>query len=346
MADIRVEYAKMREDHARRQQKKTFISLDEARANKKQLTFTTHEIVKPVLTGVHELRNYDLAEIRKYIDWTPFFITWQLTGKYPTIFEDEIVGEEARKLFKDANDILDDIIKQKSIKAHAVFGLFPAHAVGDDVEVFADQSRQQQVATFHTLRQQTEKREGQPNRALADFIAPKEAGITDYIGAFAVTCGDGVEELEAYYASNHDDYNKIMVKALADRLAEAFAELLHERVRKEFWGYAANEQFTNQELIKEAYQGIRPAPGYPAQPDHTEKLTLFTLLDVENHTGISLTESLAMSPAASVCGMYYAHPDAEYFRIGAIGEDQLHDYAARKGYSVDEMAKWLSPLLG
>ncbi|TNE74765.1 methionine synthase [bacterium] len=346
MNDIQTEYQKMREDHARRQQKKTFISLDDARLNKNQLSFTSDEIKKPVLLGVHELKDYDLAEIRKYIDWTPFFITWQLTGKYPSIFEDATVGEEAKKLFNDANAMLDDIIKHKSIKANAVFGFFPANAVGDDIEVYSTQGLHDKMATLHTLRQQTEKREGQPNRALADFIAPKELGTTDYIGGFAVTCGEGVEELETYYASNHDDYNKIMVKSLADRLAEAFAELLHERVRKEFWGYAANEKLSNEELIRETYLGIRPAPGYPAQPDHTEKLTLFKLLDVENKTGITLTESLAMHPAASVCGIYFAHPEAEYFRIGSIDQDQLEDYAVRKGYSVDEMARWLSPLLG
>ena len=286
-----------------------------------------------------------MSEIKKYIDWNPFFITWQLTGKYPAIFEDAVVGEEAKRLFDDANGLLDEIIDKKQLTAKAVFGLFPAQSNGDDIEVFEDKACTKKIARFHTLRQQTEKREGQPNRALADFIAPKSSGVTDFIGAFAVTTGIGVEALEHKFIDQHDDYNKIMVKALADRLAEACTEMLHERVRKEFWAYDVNENLSNDELIREEYKGIRPAPGYPAQPDHTEKVTLFNLLDVTNRIGVELTESLAMNPAASVCGIYFAHPDAEYFRIGQIGEDQVDDYAKRKGMSKEEMERWLSPIL-
>lgn len=340
------EYAKMREDHARRQQKQTFLSIEKARLNKKECTFTSNEIKKPNLIGIHEFHDFDVAEIRKYIDWNPFFITWQLIGKYPAIFDDQVVGVEAKRVYDDANELLDIVIGKNQLKAKAVIGIFPAYSEGDDICVFSDQDCTNQIGKFHTLRQQTEKREGQPNRALSDFIAPKSAGITDYFGGFAVTAGIGVEELEAYYMSQHDDYNKIMIKSLADRLAEAFTELLHERVRKEFWGYDVQENLSNDELIHEAYKGIRPAPGYPAQPDHTEKETLFKLLDVTNRIGVVLTESLAMHPAAAVCGMYYAHPDAEYFRIGQIGEDQVEDYAARKGRTKEEMERWLSPILG
>ena len=342
---IKEEYQQMREAHSRRQKAKTLLSLEDSRANKKQVSFTQKEITKPVLHGVTELVNYDLSEIRKYIDWTPFFITWQLTGKYPAILEDTVFGEEAKKLLNDANALLDDIIKHKSLKANAVFGLFPARSNGDDIEVYSDQSCHSQIATFHTLRQQSEKREGQPNKALADFIAPIESGTIDYIGAFAVTTGIGIEELEQKFEAQHDDYNKIMVKALADRLAEAFTELLHKCVRKDFWGYSVSEELSNEELIKELYQGIRPAPGYPAQPDHTEKLTLFSLLDVQKRIGIDLTESLAMYPTASVCGIYFAHPEAAYFRVGEVSEEQVSDYARRKGFTKEEMEYWLSPIL-
>jgi len=273
-------------------------------------------------------------------------MTWELKGKYPSIFEDKNVGEEAKKLFDDANKLLDKVVNEKLLTANGIIGLFPANSVGvDDVEIYTDDSRSGVKRVLHTIRQQMQKSSGEPNIALADFIAPKESGVEDYIGMFAVTAGIGIEKLIEKFEKDHDDYNSIMIKAIADRLAEAFAEHLHELVRKEYWGYASDEKYSNEELIKEKYIGIRPAPGYPAQPDHTEKPIIFSLLDVEKNIGIKLTESLAMYPAASVSGLYFSHPEAKYFTVGKIGRDQVLDYHRRKGMSVEEIERWLSPTL-
>ena len=292
------------------------------------------------------LSNYPLSTLRNYIDWTPFFITWELKGKYPSIFEDKNVGTEAKKLFDDANKLLDKVINEKLLAANGVVGLFPANSVGvDDIEIYTDETRTGVKRVLHTIRQQVQKSTKEPNIALADFIAPKETGIEDYLGMFAVTAGIGIEKLVEQFEKEHDDYNSIMIKALADRLAEAFAEHLHELVRKDYWGYAFDENFSAEDLVKEKYVGIRPAPGYPAQPDHTEKPIIFSLLDAEKNTGIKLTESIAMYPAASVSGLYFSHPEAKYFTVGKIGKDQVLDYHRRKGMSVDEIERWLSPIL-
>lgn len=340
---IRNEYVELRENHKRKQSEKKLISIEEARKNKPSYTFES--ISKPNQLGVKVLHDYSLSEIRNYIDWTPFFLTWELKGRYPAIFDNKNYGIEAKKLFDDANTLLDKIIEQRLLKANAVYGIFPANSVDDDIEVYVDESRKGLLASFHTLRQQLLKTTNLPNVALSDFIAPKESGINDYIGAFAVTAGIGADELVKSYESSHDDYNSILVKAIADRLAEAFAELLHKKVRTEIWGYSVEEKLSNEELIAEKYAGIRPAPGYPAQPDHTEKLTLFKLLNVKESTGINLTESLAMHPAASVCGLYFAHPESKYFNVGKLAEDQVRDYAKRKGMSTKEVEKWLSSIL-
>ncbi|MCS7052543.1 MAG: methionine synthase [Ignavibacterium sp.] len=342
---IKEEYKKLREDYEKRRSDKNLIPLEKARENKLKINWNNTIIKRPNKLGITVLKNFSLAKLRNYIDWTPFFMAWELKGKYPSIFDDEKVGNEAKKLFDDANTLLDKIINQNLLTANGVIGLFPANSIEDDIEVYADESKHGILTVFHTLRQQLSKTEGQPNLALADFIAPKESGLTDYIGAFAVTAGIGIENLIQEYESRHDDYNSIMVKAIADRLAEAFAEHLHELVRKEFWGYTPEENFSNEELIKELYVGIRPAPGYPAQPDHTEKALLFDLLSVEENTGIKLTESFAMYPAASVCGLYFAHPEAKYFNVGKIEKDQVLDYHRRKGMSIEEIEKWLSPIL-
>ncbi|MCS6988977.1 MAG: methionine synthase [Chloroherpetonaceae bacterium] len=341
---IRLEYELVREDHARRKQEKKSLPIEVARRNKAKIDWKESDVYKPNRLGVFEV-GASLAELRNYIDWTPFFQAWELAGKYPDILRDEVVGREATKLFNDANAMLDKLIAENALKAKGVVGIFPANSVGDDVELYADETRSTVLRVVHFLRQQGEKAKGLPNLCLADFVAPKETGLRDYFGMFAVTAGIGAEELAKKYERENDDYSAIMVKALADRLAEAFAEYLHERVRKEFWGYAPNEKFTNDELIKEAYQGIRPAPGYPACPDHTEKRALFELLDVEAKTGIFLTESCAMYPTAAVSGYYIAHKDAQYFTTGKIERDQVEDYARRKGMTIEEAEKWLSPIL-
>jgi 5-methyltetrahydrofolate--homocysteine methyltransferase len=322
------------------------LTLDKARENRTQIDWDEFETNTPNSSGVTVIDDLPLATLRPYIDWTPFFITWQLTGKYPAILEDDIVGHEARKLFDDANRLLDEIIRDGSLKAKATFGLFPANSDGDDIHIYENESRTAVKSTIHMLRQQTVKRAGQPNKSLADFIAPKDSGKADHIGAFVVTAGIGIEKLLEKFQKDHDDYSSIMVKALADRLAEAFAEYLHEQVRTQYWGYAVDENLSNEELIKEGYRGIRPAPGYPANPDHTEKPFLFDLLDAEKNTGVSLTENFAMAPAASVCGWYFAHPDTEYFRLGDIDKDQVIDYHIRKGMSIAQIEKWLSPIIG
>jgi 5-methyltetrahydrofolate--homocysteine methyltransferase len=340
------EYEQLREDHLKRKSEKKLIAIDEARNNRLKIDWTNAKIVKPKNSGVSVLKNYPLEKLIAYIDWTPFFLTWELKGKYPAIFNNPSHGTEARKLFNDANVLLDKIIKDKLLIANGVAGIFPANSVGmDDIEIYTDENRNGVKRVLHTLRQQAKKNSGEPNFALADYIAPKDSGIKDYIGLFAVTTGIGIEKIVKKFEEEHDDYNSILVKALADRLAEAFAEHLHEIVRKEYWGYTAAENFSNEELIKESYSGIRPAPGYPAQPDHTEKPIIFDLLRVEENTGIKLTESLAMYPAASVCGIYFSNSASKYFNVGKIEKDQVLDYHRRKGMSVEELERWLGPIL-
>jgi len=343
---IEDEYSGIRETYAKKKSAKDFISLTDARKNKYKIDWSKTIIDKPAKTGVHRYEDVPLEELKKFIDWTPFFSAWEMKGKYPAIFEDPERGVEAKKLFDDANRLLDKMIEEKTVKASGVLGIFPANSVNDDdIEVYTDEKRSGIVASFYNLRQQSLKSAGLPNISLSDFIAPKETGMIDYIGGFAVTAGINLDAVVAEYEKNHDDYNSIMAKAIADRLAEAFAEYLHYKLRREIWGYAKDEKLSNDELISESYRGIRPAPGYPASPDHTEKLTLFGLLDVENATTIKLTENLAMYPAASVCGLYFAHPEAKYFGIGKIGEDQVNDYHKRKGMSKQQVEKWLKPVL-
>jgi 5-methyltetrahydrofolate--homocysteine methyltransferase len=345
VSDLAVEYEDVRRQYENRRRKKELITLSEARANAQNIDWKSYNIPSPKWTGVRALEDVSIEKLREYIDWNPFFIAWQLKGKYPAIFEDNEVGTEAKKLFEDANQLLDTLCKEASLKAKGVVGIFPANAEGDDIVVWENDEREEEKTRFHGLRQQGKKRSGQPNKSISDFIAPKETGIADYLGGFAVTAGIGAQEIENVFKEDHDDYNAILIKALADRLAEAFAEYLHSQVRIELWGYASDEKFKNEDLIKEEYQGIRPAPGYPAQPDHTEKPILFDLMSIAEATGIELTESLAMYPAASVCGLYFAHPEAEYFRLGDIGKDQVEDYAQRKNMTVEEIERWLSPVL-
>ncbi|MGE0859104.1 MAG: methionine synthase [Gammaproteobacteria bacterium] len=346
VAKIADEYATARARHAERQGASHLVALAEARANRASTDWRSYRSRVPEKPGIHVFNDYPLAELVPYIDWTPFFMTWQLAGKYPRILDDAVVGEHARQLYADARRMLDDIVQHDLLRANAVVGLFPADAINnEDIAVYADDSRRETLAIVHSLRQQGRKPDGQPHFALADFVAPKDSAVADYMGAFAVTAGLGLPELVRRYEAEHDDYSSIMAKALADRLAEAFAECLHARVRRELWGYARDERLGNDDLIAERYQGIRPAPGYPACPDHTEKRLLWELLDVEARTGIQLTESFAMHPGASVCGWYFAHPDARYFGVGRIGRDQVADYATRKGMTVAEAERWLAPNL-
>lgn len=378
LADIKAEYAKLREDHAKRGGEKAHISLEAARNNKAKIDWSNFTAVKPQFLGTRVYDDYDLADIAKYIDWTPFFQTWQLHGKYPKIFEDKVVGQEATKLFEDAAVLLGEIIRDKTLKARAVIGFWPANSIQDDIVLhhFEEETREvpcerhgshqhieykisrnasedlqagemiaDTATVLHHLRQQSQKASNLANYCLSDFVAPLESGHTDYIGGFAVTAGVGIEALLDKYEKDHDDYNSIMVKALADRLVEALAELMHEKVRKELWGYDKSESLTNEELIKEEYRGIRPAPGYPACPDHTEKRALFELLEAEK-LGITLTESFAMYPASSVSGWYFSHPDSRYFPVGKIFKDQVEDYARRKNMPLEEIERWLSPVLG
>jgi len=304
-------------------------------------------VTQPAFTGLRVFDDYPLAELVRYIDWSPFFKAWELSGKFPQILDDAVVGKEATHLYDDANAMLKKIVSEKWLRARAVLGFFPANTVNDDdIELYTDESRSEVRTVFHTLRQQIVHRGDAPDFALADFIAPQDTGIGDYIGAFAVTAGIGIEERVAAFEADHDDYNSILLKALADRLAEAFAERMHERVRQEFWGYAPAESLSNAELVREEYRGIRPAPGYPACPDHTEKAILWDLIDPAGNAGMTLTESFAMLPTASVSGMYFAHPEARYFGIGKIGRDQVEDYARRKDLSISETERWLAPVLG
>ena len=340
--ELAKEYDTVREQHARKKPRSKPVTLAEARGNAFKPDFSVMP-VKPANLGVTPV-TADLATLRNYIDWTPFFLTWSLAGKYPRILEDEVVGEQAQSLFNDANAMLDKIIEENSLQAKGVIGLFPANRVNDDVEIYTDESRSQVQGIAHHLRQQTLK-DKFANYCLADFVAEKSSGINDYIGAFAVTGGIGEDELADSYIQAGDDYNGIMVKAVADRLAEAFAEYLHEQVRKHYWGYASDESLSNDELIREKYQGIRPAPGYAACPEHTEKQLIWDLLSAEQHTGMKLTESYAMWPGASVSGWYFAHPDAKYFAVAKIQSDQVEDYAKRKGWTIEEAEKWLGPNL-
>lgn len=342
---VKAEYEEMRHNHMGRSEAKKFLSFDEAVANKLELKWGLDEVITPKFVGTKVFRGYDLNELRDYIDWTPFFQTWMLKGKYPAIFDDPAQGVEAKKLFDDANALLDEVIDNGSLEANAVVSIMPANAVGESIEVYSDESRNQVLHRFHFLRQQNKKAAAAANYSLVDFVAPKESEVADYLGGFAVTAGQGIEELIEKYEVENDDYHIIMIKAIADRLAEAFAELMHEKVRKEYWGYGAEESLDNEDLIKEKYRGIRPAPGYPACPDHTEKGTLFEWLDVEKNAGISLTESFAMYPAASVSGLYFAHPDSRYFGLGKISHDQVDAYAKTKGMRLEEMERWLAPNL-
>jgi 5-methyltetrahydrofolate--homocysteine methyltransferase len=342
---VRAEYTKVAEAHARNEADKQRLSLEKARANAQKIDWPSYAPPKPSFLGTRVFENYDLAEIARYIDWTPFFQTWELKGRYPAILEDENQGPAARQLFADAQAMLQKIIAEKWFNPKATIGLWPAGAVGDDIRLFTDETRKEELATFFTLRQQLSKRDGRPNVALADFVAPVDSGIGDYVGGFVVTAG--IEEIaiaERFERAN-DDYSSILVKALADRFAEAFAELMHERVRREFWGYAPNENLVPDELIGEPYRGIRPAPGYPAQPDHTEKETLFRLLDAEAKINVRLTESYAMWPGSSVSGIYIAHPDSYYFGVAKVERDQVEDYSVRKSMPVAEVERWLGPIL-
>ena len=340
---IRDEYDAFREQFLKRGKKKEFLSIEEARQNKFKIDWNSTEIVKPKQLGVQIINDFDISTLENYIDWSPFFRSWDLHGKYPKILNDNVVGKQASDLFKDAKELLKRIFDEKLLKAKAVFGLFPANSINDDDIEIQNSEFTNQNCKFLTLRQQSKKAEGKPNIALADFIAPKESGIEDFIGCFCVSTGFGTETLAKEFEKNHDDYNAIMIKALADRLAEAFAEYLHKEVRTNYWSYASNENLTNEELIKESYKGIRPAPGYPACPDHLEKKTIWQLLNVYESIGVELTESLAMWPAASVSGYYFGNQDARYFGLGKITIDQVNDYAKRRDVSVDEALKWLNP---
>ncbi|MGC2082486.1 MAG: methionine synthase [Bradyrhizobium sp.] len=343
--DVRSEYARIAEAHLRGQANKKRLALAAARANATKVDFAKTPPVRPTFLGLKSFADYDLAEIVPYIDWTPFFQAWELAGRFPAILDDATVGEAARALYDDARKLLDRIVKERWFTARATIGFWPVNAEGDDIVVYADETRTKQIATLHTLRQQLEKREGRFNTALSDFIAPRASGIPDYIGGFVVTAGIGEDVVADRFKNANDDYSSILVKALADRLAEAFAERMHARVRREFWAYAPDEALSNEEMVLEKYQGIRPAPGYPAQPDHTEKATLFALLDAENNSGVQLTESFAMWPGSSVSGLYFSHPESFYFGVGKIERDQVEDYAARKNMSAAEIERWLAPIL-
>jgi 5-methyltetrahydrofolate--homocysteine methyltransferase len=347
VGEIRAEYIKVREAHVRNEASKRRITLAAARANKFSPDWASYAPPRPSFLGTRAFTDYPLAELVPCIDWTPFFQTWELTGRYPAILKDNKVGAEAQKLFNDAQDMLRRMVAEKWVRAAGVIGFWRANSVGDDIELFTDDKRNAHLATLFTLRQQIAR---DPSRdrahtALADFVAPKETGLADYVGGFAVTSGLGEEEAINKHIKVTDDYSRIICKALCDRLAEAFAERMHARVRREFWGYAAGEALSNDDLILEKYRGIRPAPGYPAQPDHTEKATLWKLMDVDKAAGIELTESYAMWPGAAVSGIYLAHPDSHYFGVGKVERDQVEDYARRKSWTIEETERWLAPVL-
>jgi 5-methyltetrahydrofolate--homocysteine methyltransferase len=349
LASVKADYSRFREEYANRKQEKPLLSLESARAKRFKPDFTAYSPVKPGFLGTRHYKSWDLKEIIPYIDWTPFFQTWELHGPFPRILEDEVVGKEATELYHFAQKMLSQILEEGWFTAKASLGFWPAGSVNETIEVYGflpdgTENRDTITHRYQHLRQQNAKAEGLPNYCLADFVAEKDSAINDYIGGFAVSIF-GAEEKAKEFEKDHDDYNSILVKALADRLAEAFAEMLHEKVRKEFWGYSKQEQFSNEELIKESYSGIRPAPGYPACPDHLLKEVLFREMQISENTGIRLTESLAMHPAASVSGFYFAHPEARYFGLGKIAADQLEYYAMQKGIAKEQAEKWLSPVM-
>jgi 5-methyltetrahydrofolate--homocysteine methyltransferase len=362
--DVQADYESLRTRHSAKNDR-PMISLEQARERATPVDWASYRPPRPHLLlqqdhavspivgirGGHSqhvrvFRGYDLGDLRRYIDWQPFFNAWEMKGAFPDILNNPSSGPAARKLYDDAQEMLDRIVDERWLTASGVVGLFPANSVGDDIEVYLDEDREEPVTVLHQLRQQGQHREGVPNRSLADFVAPKATGLKDYVGAFAVTAGLGASERVEAFRKDVDDYNAILLEALADRLAEAFAERLHERVRRELWGYAPDERLDSVGLIKERYDGIRPAPGYPASPEHTEKQAIWSLLDVEGTTGMTLTESMAMQPGASVSGIYFSHPESQYFVVGRLGRDQVQDYADRKGWTLAEAEKWLSPSLG
>ena len=342
---VRAEYLRTAEAHRRAEAEKLRTPLAKARANALKTDWVDYTPPKPTFTGVRVISSYDLAELARYIDWTPFFQTWELKGRFPAILDDAKQGEAARSLFADAQDMVKRIVEERWFNPRAVIGFWPANTVGDDIALYSGESRTDKIATLHTLRQQLSRRDGRPHLALADFVAPAASGKADYVGGFVVTAGVEEEKIAERFSRANDDYRSIMVKALADRFAEAFAERMHERVRKEFWAYAPDENFSPEDILSESYRGIRPAPGYPAQPDHTEKATLFDLLQAERRTGVKLTESYAMWPGSSVCGLYFSHPQAHYFGVAKVERDQVEDYSARKGMDVAEVERWLAPVL-
>jgi 5-methyltetrahydrofolate--homocysteine methyltransferase len=343
--NIRGEYRKVADAHARSEADKQRLPLERARANAMKLDWQGYQPPKPTFLGTRIVSNYSVAELVDYIDWTPFFQTWELKGRFPAILEHPEQGPVARQLFEDAQNMLARIVEERWFNPKAVIGFWPANTVGDDIRLYNGESRSEELATFFTLRQQLQRRDGRPNIALSDFVAPRASGKADYIGGFVVTAGAEEEKISERFARANDDYASIMVKALADRIAEAFAERMHERVRREFWAYAPDEALTNEQRVAEEYSGIRPAPGYPAQPDHTEKETLFALLQAERRVGVKLTESFAMWPGSSVSGLYLSHPESHYFGVAKVEYDQVCDYAARKNMSVAEVERWLSPIL-
>jgi 5-methyltetrahydrofolate--homocysteine methyltransferase len=344
LRQVRADYVKIREQHSRKSGQKS-VKLEAARANAVRIDWGSYAPPRPRQLGVTRLSNYPLEKLVPFLDWGPFFQTWDLAGRYPDILQDPVVGEAARNVFRDGQAMLERIVRGRWLTANGVFGLWPANAAGDDIEIYAGDKRDGVLATWHNLRQQNEKPAGNPNQCLADFVAPRDSGVADYIGLFAVTAGLGVEKKEAQFLAGHDDYSAILVKALADRLAEAFAEHLHWLVRTDYWGYAPDEKLSSEELVAEKYRGIRPAPGYPACPDHTEKADLFRVLDATANAGIELTDSFAMMPPASVSGFYIAHPESRYFAVGKLEKDQVADYAHRKGMDLAVMERWLASIL-
>jgi 5-methyltetrahydrofolate--homocysteine methyltransferase len=346
IARVSAEHERRREQHAAKKVKLPEASLAAARSNHARLDWPSYQPLAPRVPGVQRFDDYSLAQLLGYIDWMPFFNAWEFAGKFPDILSDPVVGEAASNLYADARRMLKTLIAERWLTVRAVLGLFPANAVGDDVQVYASEARREPLVTLNFLRQQKGKPEGHAHECLADYVAPVGSGVGDYCGAFAVTAGVGIEEHLQRFERTHDDYSAIMLKALADRLAEAAAEHFHERVRRELWGYAAEEALTNEQLVREEYRGIRPAPGYPACPDHTEKEKLWRLLDAERNAGIRLTDSYAMYPTAAVSGWYIAHPQAHYFVLGKIDRDQVEDYARRKGWTLAEAQRWLAPNLG
>jgi 5-methyltetrahydrofolate--homocysteine methyltransferase len=345
VTNIKADHARRREQHAAKKVKTPQLTLSQARANALKTDWASHKIAVPRFLGTRVFDDIPLRELLPYIDWMPFFNAWEFSGTFPAILEDPQRGAAARALYEDATQMLDHIVREQWLKAKATLGFFPANSVGDDVEIYPDRERSRTLARLHFLRQQKGKPQDQPHLCLADFVAPRE-GTLDYVGAFATSAGFGIEPHLERFAKAHDDYSGILLKALADRLAEACAEYIHLRVRRELWGYAPEERLTNDQLIAEQYRGIRPAPGYPACPDHTEKRTLWTLLDVDNTVGMRLTESFAMYPTAAVSGWYFGHPESHYFAVGPIGLDQVRNYAARKNMTLEEAEKWLAPNLG